>query len=280
MEKNVREPSLIELEYITKVLTNDNINVEKVIVHSVTERKDCTEYSVEVHHDEQCTIFNGTKQKIDEIILRQKAHTVEEINEIIKKAANDCAVMYKYSTNIIPFVVYFGDFTFVVRQNLLSVYKGNSTNNNKDYYLKNRPSLLFQGFIEIGIKSGSNHSKLDRIYDKSIRLTHDGTEFNYSSDRNNIDLDYFREPNKGDYFSFSTISSLDKESYENLCSLYDILDGIKYTEYKIKFDDDNRLNSTNKSNFRKSIKEYMKFDLEKEILDEIEREYADYIKVP
>ena len=280
MEKNVREPSLIELEYITKVLTDDNVNVEKVIVHSVTERKNCTEYSVEVHHDEQCTIFNGTKEKIDEIILRQKEYTAEEINEIIKKAANDCALMYKYSTNIIPFIVDCGIFTFVVRNQSVSLMK-TSAGADKDYYLKTRPSLLFSGFFEIAIKSSSNYNKLDRIYDKSIRLTHDSTEFNYSSgNKNNIDIEYFHEPNKGDYFSFSTISSLDKESYENLCSLYEVLESIKYTEYKIKFEDDNRMQSTNKSNFRKSIKEYLKLDLEKEILDEIEREYADYIKVP
>lgn len=279
MEKNVREVSEIELNYITKVLTDDNVNVEKVIVHSVTERPSGAEYSVEVHHDEQCTIFNGDKQKIDDMILRQKAHTAEEIHEIIKKAANVCELLYKYRENMIPFIVECGIFTFAVRRRLLSVYKTNPERD-KDYYLKSRPSLLFAGFFEVGILS-DNYSKIDRIFDKSIRLTHDATEFSYGgSNSNNIDIDYFHEPNKGDYFSFSTVSALSKESYEQLCDLYEVLDSVKYTEYKIKFEDDNRMGAHKVSNFRKSIKEFLKFDLEKHILDEIEREYADYIKVP
>ncbi len=279
MKKIVREVSEIELNYITKVLTDDNVNVEKVIVHSVTESPTGTKYSVEVHHDEQCTIFNANKQEIDDMFLPQKELTSEEIYQIINKAVNVCKVLYKYRENIVPFIVECGIFTFVIQRTLLTVCKTKPTQD-KDYYLNKRPSLLFSPF-EVQILGSQNYSKIDRIFNNGIRLTHDATQFNCgASSYDNIDIDYFHEPNKGDYFSFSTVNDLSKESYEEMCNLYEVLNSIKYTEYKIKIEDDNRMKSSNVSHFRKSCKEFLKFDLEKHILDEIEREYADYIKVP
>jgi len=278
MKNIVREASDIEKDYITNSLSDVNINVEKVIIHSVTESPTGTEYSVEVHHDEQCTIFVGDKNKINGMMLKQNAHTPEEIHQIITKAALDCELLHKYSLNIVPFIVTCGELTFSVRNNILSLMK-TVNNQNKDYYLKTTQSLLFTGMFVVEINSGSNHVKLDRIYDKSIRLTHDSTQFSYSgSNSKNIDINYFENPD--DYFALSTVNPISKESFLQLCDLYKVLNSIKYTEYKIKFSDDNRSKLSNKSLFRKSFKEYMKFDLEKQILDEIEREYADYIKVP
>lgn len=280
MTKHIRKASLIEIEYITKVLTDNNVNVEKVLVHSVTEHKDCTEYSIEVHHDDQCTTFNADKNKINKIHLEEKLLDSQEVNELIMKAVKDSILLHKYHSNIVPFIVNFGELTFVVRNSILSSVKS-IENSDKEHYLKIRPSMLFGGIFAVSINSGSNFNKTDRLYYKSIRFTHDSVRFSYTGNNNDdIDLAYFKKCSIDDYFALSMINSISKELYSSMCELYKILDSIKYTQYKIAFDDDNKFGSKNKSLYLKSIKEYLKFDLEKHILDEIEREYADYIKIP
>lgn len=271
----LREANEVEYEYISKVLKDDNVNVEDVIIHTVIEQNDCVKYAIEVHHEERVTLFTGTKEKIDNIYLERNFLSKEESYKFIKKMANDCKILDKYNGYFKGFLIEGNGYTFIVASGLLASYvtRKNALYN---YYAK---STAFNSIIKMELYTGRNHNKNDYMYADKVRIAHDSVTYNYMH-KQDVDIEYFR--NSNDYFAISTICGIQKDSFEYLCEIYNSLDEVRNLEYKIKTSDNvNSLSDKgNNSHYRKNIKMYMNIDLEEVILQEIEKEYADYIKVP
>lgn len=271
----IREANEIEYEYISKVLIDDNINVENVIIHAVIEQNDSVKYAIEVHHEERVTLFTGTKEKIDNIFLERNYLSKQESFNFIKKMANDCKILDKYKDNFDGFLIQNKSYTFIVAPRIISSFV---TREHAPYNYYEKASRL-NSIIKIELNTGNNHNKSDYMYVDKLRIAHDSSAYNYMH-KQDVDIEYFR--NSNDYFAISTICGIQKDSFEYLCSIYNEFDKIRNLEYKINTSDNvNSLNDKgNKSHYRKMVKMYMNIDLEEAILLEIELKYADYIKVP
>lgn len=268
----IREANEIEYAYIFSVL-QCNINVEEVIIHSVIEKNNDVKYAIEVRHEERVTLFTASKSNIDNKNLQRNYFSKEEVYCLIKKLTNDCKIIDKYRKNYTGFVIEIDDFAFIISPYAIHACLAKR---GKDYayYIGAKSFLAFNSMIDLQIDTGDNHGNIDRIYADGMRLSHDSTLYSHGTAQN-LDLEYFKNP---DYFALSTICDITKDSYEYLCKIYSELDTIKHLEYKIKTGEN--MGNDETSYYRRIIKKYMKFDLEEAILTEIEKKYADYIKVP
>ena len=273
----LREANEVEYEYISKVLKDDNVNVEEVIIHTVIEQNNTVKYAIEARHEGRVTLFTGTKDKIDNISLERNYLSKEESCNLIKKMVNDCKILDKYKDNFSGFLIQNKDYTFHVDNGSLASFPSR-----KDasylFYKENKLARKFNSILDIELYTGSNYNTTDYMYADKLRIAHDSTLYSYNY-TDQVDIEYFK--NKNDYFAISTICGMQKDSFEYLCDIYNSLNQIRKLEYKIKTSDNvNSLSDKgNNSHYRKNIKMYMKIDLEECILQEIEKEYADYIKV-
>lgn len=268
----IREANEIEYEYIFEVTKVGNYNIDNVIIHSVIERADSVKYAIEVHHEDRVSLFTGTKSEIDNKILPRNYFKKEDVFNVLKKFINDVKVLKKYYSNFDGLVIEQENAAFVVKPTCIYVCAA-KPGKDYSYYVNAKSYLTFNSIVEIEINTGSNYSNIDRIYADSMRLAHDSTSYSHGNGQD-LDIEYFKN---SDYFAVSTICDIQQDSFEYLSKIYNELETIKNLEYKFKTGEN--IADDDRSYYRKFIKMYMQFDLEEAILTEIEKKYADYIKV-